>query len=181
MTIARKRDCLENLNRGCSLLKNLDLCSVIETTTVASVTEDQCIAWMVMKHGWTTVFHVASALGRLPDGLTHHSHQQRRQLISDFSCGLLTVNQVDPIASLMEMVCPSLLSSFKSRSTDVLAPPVRQCFECSSDLTANHKCTAKTYGVDGMKEMMKVTLRCQKCGLFYNYSQYGNKHEVRLH
>ena len=76
----------------------------------------------------TTVFHIVLPLDDFPTGLTHQEHHQHN---IGFSCCLLMVNQVDAIDFLIEMVCPSLLSSFKSRSTDCWF------FRCGSVLNAN--------------------------------------------
>ena len=60
----------------------------------------------------------------------------------------------------------------------MLAPPVRECFECGSSLSAYHTCEAELYTLCGVKVVSKVTLRCQHCRLLYNYSQFGNKSDV---
>ena len=42
-------------------------------------------------------------------------------------------------------------------------------------LVANHGSTVKYYTNAGVTVAEKITLRCTRCSLFYNYAQYGNK------
>ena len=61
---------------------------------------------------------------------------------------------------------------------DVLAPPVGECYECGSQLVSYHSCNVKLYTLRGVKVVPKITLCCQHCQLFYNYTQFGNKHAL---
>ena len=46
------------------------------------------------------------------------------------------------------------------------------------DLVAYHTCNAKYYSCNNAYIVKKYTLRCVKCNLLYNYSQYGDKHQT---
>ena len=172
----RRKDTRESFLKGCTLLREADLLEMFETSKSMSVTEDECVAWLIVKYGWQAVSHVARLHGEVPSTLTH---RQRLQSIVDLSSGLLSINQVNRILSVMDLACPSLHRDCEP-SIRILAPPVQECVECGNGLTAYHECSGRVYGVAGVKETKKVTLRCQKCKLLYNYSQYGDKHQVKL-
>lgn len=57
----------------------------------------------------------------------------------------------------------------------VLSPPVKQCTSCTSNLIENHRCRVKLYTLAGMHEAEKVTLRCVRCKISYNYDKWGDK------
>ena len=57
----------------------------------------------------------------------------------------------------------------------VLAPPVHHCYDCDGHLTCNHITTVKCYTCTGARQSTKVTLRCKRCGISYNYAQFGDK------
>ncbi len=43
------------------------------------------------------------------------------------------------------------------------------------NLVENHHCTVKLYTLAGAFAVEKITLRCTKCSLSYNYDKWGNK------
>ena len=65
------------------------------------------------------------------------------------------------------------MSEENNNVVDVLALPVGECYECGSQLVSYH---VKLYTLQGVKVVPKITLCCQHCQLFYNYTQFGNKH-----
>lgn len=75
--------------------------------------------------------------------------------------------------------CDELSEVFKQQESTplIVAPPLSKCFQCSNTLTENHTCSVKIYTVSGVLLAEKVTLRCQHCNLYYNYSMWGNKRE----
>ena len=56
-----------------------------------------------------------------------------------------------------------------------LSPPVDKCFSCDTSLQAHHPPTSVVcYTWNGPLPALKLTLRCEKCGINYRYEQYGN-------
>ena len=49
---------------------------------------------------------------------------------------------------------------------------------CDQNLVLNHVTDIKIYSLAGVEAGRKVTLRCKRCKLSYNYSQFGNKHDL---
>jgi len=78
-------------------------------------------------------------------------------------------------STFLSQQCPSFVTSFPNDVVDVLAPPVGECYECGSQLVSYH---VKLYTLRGVKVVPKITLCCQHCQLFYNYTQFGNKHAL---
>ena len=77
--------------------------------------------------------------------------------------------------------CPVTLSDFLPASQDmpsILAPPVSQCYDCDGNLVSNHSTQVKCYTTSGAKFATKITLRCRRCSLTYNYAHFGNKNEL---
>lgn len=70
----------------------------------------------------------------------------------------------------------SQLLSHYTKEQEILVPPVTECVDCGGHLTNNHSTSVKVYTLSfGAADAQKFTLCCRKCGLFYNYSMYGNK------
>ena len=115
---------------------------------------------------WLTV--LCRAL-RSIDGLT----TERGQILAERSG--LSPSDATPLGRFIERECVSLVDLFAPSIKQVLAPPVNTCYECGEMLVANHRCKVKYYTNDGVTAAEKVTLRCTRCSLFYNYAQCGNK------
>ncbi len=126
-------------------------------------------------YGLSSVFKLVSCINVLPISLTSH---QKTVYISQ-STGIPTEG-VNAMLSLIEESCPGILNCFASSVNlpVVIAPPVRECFECGQRLVSNHKCKVRLYQRDGVTIADKVTLRCVKCRLIYNPTQFGNKSDV---
>ena len=91
-------------------------------------------------------------------------------------------SETKELLSFIKSSCPSLFEKFSSHNDApvVLAPPVSACVQCGNQLVSNHTCKIKYYTEEGAIAYLidKVTLRCMKCKLIYNVTQYGNKSEV---
>ena len=55
----RRKDTRESFLKGCTLLREADLLGTFESSKSMSVTEDECVAWLIVKYGWKAVSHVA--------------------------------------------------------------------------------------------------------------------------
>ena len=61
----------------------------------------------------------------------------------------------------------------------VIAPPTPVCYECGCRLVQYHSCEVRVYRISGaVTATTKITLRCTTCCLVYNYSHFGNKHQL---
>jgi len=56
-----------------------------------------------------------------------------------------------------------------------LVPPTTSCVCCHASLSLhNDPVSVRCFSLNGSQNGIKLTLRCKKCKLNYNYSQYGN-------
>ena len=152
-------------------LSGLDLFS-LSSSKQQKLTNDEKVCWLISRLSFKTVSTVCSTLRALPSTLTK---QQRITILREQV--QLCQTSIEDMLSFLD-VMPEVVKAF-SKSCDlvVLAPPVGHCLECRQRLTAYNKCQVKCYLSDGATYGHKCTLRCTHCKLFYNYAQYGNKHE----
>ena len=78
------------------------------------------------------------------------------------------------------LICGIVTDKFSSLSDDalpplILAPAVKQCIVCRCNLVENHHCVVKVYNTSSFMKADKVTLRCLKCRITYNYAMWGDK------
>ena len=58
---------------------------------------------------------------------------------------------------------------------EILCPPVEKCVKCDRKLTIHNQPAQVTiFKLTGPVPCLKLTYKCQRCGLIYKYSQYGN-------
>ena len=82
------------------------------------------------------------------------------------------------MVEVLSLYCPKALTTKSSQVNSLLVPPTSTCFQCGKTLVSYHSCTVKLYTFEGVTEKQKVTLRCNECKVIYNYSQYGDKHNL---
>jgi len=52
------------------------------------------------------------------------------------------------------------------------------CVKCAHTLSGHHNpIKVKWFGLSGIEDAIKLTLRCRNCKLNYNFSQYGNNEQ----
>ncbi len=144
--------------------------------SLEKLSEGRKLSWAIGKYGWSIVHCVGRCLSSLPCSLTE---AQRLNFI-EMACPDSDIDRdtLKEISTFLVEQCCDFVSSLASDVVEVLAPPVAECFECGSGLVSYHSCEVKLYTLKGVKNVPKVTLRCQHCQLHYSYSQFGNKHEL---
>ena len=153
-------------------LSGLDLFS-LSSSKQQKLTSDEKLCWLISRFSFKTVSTMCSMLRALPSTLTKHQKitimQEQVQLCQ---------TSIEDMLSFLD-VMPEVVKAFSESQCGlvVLAPPVGHCLECRQRLTAYNKCQVKCYLSNGAMYGQKCTLRCTHCKLYYNYSQYGNKHE----
>ena len=133
------------------------------------------VAWLVAKYG-LGIMSLLKAIQKLPGPLTG---QQRLHEIKLRFDGIVGADEqhLQALLQFMEENCKEAAEKIGCADDEnrVFAPPSRQCLECDRQLTSYHSCKVKTFSCNGAEMATKYTLRCQPCGLLYNYSQYGTK------
>ena len=116
------------------------------------------------------------ALHSLPKSLTKC---QRESFLKQACANGISDSELDNICSLLSTICiPSINDLSTTTLQHVMAPPTGICLECGENLVAYHTCDVKNYNCKEVYYAKKFTLRCAKCCVLYNYSQYGDKHQT---
>ena len=105
---------------------------------------------------------------------------KRTSLLKQACAGRISDGELDNICSLLSAFCTSSITNLSMTTPQhVMAPPTEICLECGENLAsiAYHTCDVKYYSCKEVYYTKKFTLRCTKCCVLYNYSQYGNKHQ----
>lgn len=133
------------------------------------------LGWLVVKYG-LEIIGLIKVVQKLPASLTR---QQRLQEIKLQFSGITGDElQLQALLQFVEENCEEAAARIVSddaETNQVFAPPSGQCLECDRQLTSYHSCKVKTFNCMGAEMATKYTLRCQPCGLLYNYDQYGTK------
>ena len=80
----RRKSLLRSLQDLCEQLRGIELSLLLESSAaIPDISEDQCIAWLVLKYGAQVVFSAASLHSTVPSTLTKH----RRLLVIEKLCG----------------------------------------------------------------------------------------------
>ena len=67
------------------------------------------------------------------------------------------------------------LSVDHANAPHVFSPPCDRCIRCQSQLASyNSPVRVEFYHVNGASKSVKVSLKCNRCGIYYGYSKYGN-------
>ena len=147
-------------------------------TSLRNLNSEEVITWLVTKCGIQKIKDVSSFLEYLPHTIppAQRTNYIRAHLGSaadtDLVCNIIGSGKCSPLTNA---IFDNAASSLK-----VLAPPVKQCLRCASNLVHNHNCRVKVYALHLphlAQHAEKVTLRCLKCRITYNYSTWGDKHE----
>ena len=172
---SRSRSLLKSMTKCCKDFASVDFIglsrSQLEHFKPATV-----VGWLVAKYGLDTI-SLLKAIQKLPASLTGKQRLEEIKLRFDGIAGADEL-QLQELLQFMEENCKEAAEKIVCAGDDenlVLAPPSRQCLKCDRQLTSYHSCKVKTFSCTGAEMATKYTLRCQPCGLLYNYSQYGTK------
>ena len=150
--------------------------SDIGVAPLRSLSPEEFMAWLVARFGVKESKKICSVAASIPPTLT--SAQRDRYIQKHLGSGPST--EATSVCSLVSEECCSLTDLQVSNSTSlpqlILAPPVKQCLRCDGNLVENHHCVVKVYRMTSFMEADKVTLRCRKCRITYNYAMWGDKH-----
>ena len=144
--------------------------SSINLDQVEHVAEDVVLCALIVKFGISLVFSiagVASSLRVLPD------------LVREEVLKIIFPNvDVGDLRCLYN--CVQKLSKFPcfddlDHPPHVFSPPCDRCLRCQSQLQSyNRPVKIDFYHCNGAFKGVKVSLKCNRCGIYYGYSKYGN-------
>ena len=153
-----------------------DAANVTSVERLRDLHPDNILVWLIAKHGSTTIFSLMKALHSLPKSLTEC---QREAVLMQACPSGISNDDLKRVCTILSELCMNgfPMSMTTPQHTHVMAPPTATCIECGDKLVAYHSCDVKYYSTKEVYYAKKFTLRCAKCCLLYNYSQYGDKHE----
>ncbi len=165
---------LDEFRRAMEAVQSLSLVHVQTASQLSTMTEDQVFSLLVCKFGIAPISRAIGFLARLPLSTPDSTKQRYLRLYG------LADPELASMVDILNLRCPSATTTPQGAPKHhlLLAPPTRSCLECGKDLTTYHTCEVKYYSLQGFATVDKLSLRCQDCGLLYNYSQYGNKHTL---
>lgn len=162
---------LQDVVKYCDRLSSIDLLS-IPARCMRRVQTPMILAWLLVKYGLKAV-SLLQAVEKLPHSLTD---QQRMELLKWIAGDAVKEDELQLLVHFLEGHCEEAAKGVSDSSVPtVFAPPVGRCIECDKRLTSYHSCKVRHFTSAGAQFATKYTLRCQPCGILYNYSQYGNK------
>ena len=162
---------LSNFNDMYTSIITTNLCE-LQSRKLNKLPENAKMCWLTAKFGLPSISKLCIALKSVPQSLTG---SQRVQAIAEYS-GLAEKDVVE-LEEFITSQCPVTLSDLPEPPS-ILAPPVGQCYDCDGSLVSNHSTQVKCYTTSGAKFATKITLRCRKCCITYNYAHFGNKDEL---
>ena len=171
----RRKTVLSNFSDAYTLITTTNLCELL-SRKLDKVSENAKVCWLTAKFGLPSITKLLIVLKSLPQSLTG---SQRVEAMVKYSG--LPEKDVVVLEEFITSQCPVTLSDFLPASQDmpsILAPPVSQCYDCDGNLVSNHSTQVKCYTTSGAKFATKITLRCRRCSLTYNYAHFGNKNEL---
>ena len=137
------------------------------------LTKDEKICWLISHYSFTVVAKVCSFLKCLPSALT----EKQQISIMQEELPMLSAESISKMLSFITSQLSDAIPCFSARDDIILSPPVDSCYECQQLLSPYNSCQLRCYTTTGAMHGHKFTLRCTR-KLFYNYTQYGNKHEL---
>ena len=126
------------------------------------------------RYGAQSIYKMCQVLRSIPASVTPFQKREYFRLYTGFE---------HDVALLMATIeQSSLLDAFGDQPScslpNILAPPTSQCQKCLKSLVKNHSCTVLIYTLTGVRHAEKVTMRCMRCNIYYNYDKWGNKNDI---
>ena len=161
------------------MLEAYNSLQVVELNEVEGVSQPQALSpdalttLLVAKYGIQELQTMTKILVNLPETLTpsqksrYFKQLSGRDSDSDLLCRTI---EKSSLCILLEA-----MTRMHHACVKVLSPPVKQCTSCTFNLIENHRCRVKLYTLAGMHEAEKVTLRCVRCKISYNYDKWEDK------
>lgn len=164
----RRKTALTSIKEACTILRSavdsLEDCDLSEL----DMSEKAILA--VARHGLSAVVKGTKLMRCMPPTLG----KQRSTIIAS-DCNI-SIDEVSSLVNLLQDDC--WCDGFcDTDTTVVLTPPTVQCFDCERTLVTNHVTKVRCYTCTGASFATKITLRCKRCSISYNYSQFGKKSE----
>ena len=136
---------------------------------VDNVSPDVAFFALIVKFGLSFICEitcVASSLLLLPVELSVQVMKILRPQLDDDEAGSI----LQSLRRLVNFKVPDLMHGFH-----VFSPPCHKCLMCHNDLVKyNEPVVVDYFRLVGKSKAVKVSLKCNRCDVFYGYTKYGN-------
>ena len=167
-------------------LSNLSIADMEQHFTDGWLDQSQMLALLVMHFGVMSLLLARYAINKIPATMPVDMKQNiftalfpsQTTAEVDFSINNLPrVSEFMTSVTLEDNVHKACLST-GIPFYEILCPPVEKCVKCDRKLTIHNQPAQVTiFKLTGPVPGLKLTSKCQRCGLIYKYAQYGNKSE----
>ena len=167
-------------------LSNLSIADMEQHFTDGWLDQSQMLALLVMHFGVMSLLLARYAINKIPATMPVDMKQniftalfpsQTTAEVDFLITNLPRVSEFMTSATLEDNVHKACLST-GIPFYEILCPPVEKCVKCDRKLTIHNQPAQVTiFKLTGPVPGLKLTSKCQRCGLIYKYAQYGNKSE----
>lgn len=156
------------------------------------ITQDMVLLWLISNVGSYNLFLMKELLYRVPEGFCSIRYEIISEIFEMLKEPLSCATSPSVLLAIFEKHCRQFLentadmtqllkvSSFSAACTKFgivhfLAPPSDTCCLCLQRLTLHNKPIPVTvFTLNGPEPGVKLSLRCRKCEIAYNYNKYGS-------
>ena len=167
-------------------LSNLSIADMEQHFTDGWLDQSQMLALLLMHFGVMSLLLARYAKNKIPATMPVDMKQniftalfpsQTTAEVGFLITNLPRVSEFMTSATLEDNVHKACLST-GIPFYEILCPPVEKCVKCDRKLTIHNQPAQVTiFKLTGPVPGLKLTSKCQRCGLIYKYAQYGNKSE----
>ena len=167
-------------------LSNLSIADMEQHFTDGWLDQSQMLALLVMHFGVMSLLLARYAINKIPATMPVDMKQniftalfpsQTTAEVDFLITNLPRVSEFMTSATLEDNVHKACLST-GIPFYEIICPPVEKCMKCDRKLTIHNQPAQVTiFKLTGPVPGLKLTSKCQRCGLIYKYAQYGNKSE----
>ena len=141
----------------------------INLKRVGNVLPDVFFFALIVKFGLSficQIAYVASSLLLLPVEVSVQVIKILRPQLDDDEAACI----LQSLGRLVNFEVPDVMHGFH-----VFSPPCRKCLMCHNDLVKyNEPVVVDYFHLLGKSKGVKVSLKCNRCDVFYGYTKYGN-------
>ena len=166
-------------------LSNLSIADMEQHFTDGWLDQSQMLALLVMHFGVMSLLLARYAINKI--SATMPVDMKQKIFTALFPSQSQTTAEVDFVMNNLPRVSEFMTSATLEDNVhkaclstgipfyEILCPPVEKCVKCDRELTIHNQPAQVTiFKLTGPVPGLKLTSKCQRCGLIYKYAQYGN-------
>lgn len=164
-------------------LSNLSIAEMEQHFTGDQFEQSNLFALLVLRFGVLSLLLAKYAINKIPSTmpaemkkkiLTALLPSQTADEVNFLMANLPRVSEFMDSATLEDQIGKACLST-GIPFNEIISPPVEKCTKCDRKLTIHNQPAHVTiFKLSGPVPGLKLSYKCQCCGLIYKYAQYGN-------